>query len=539
MGGEDMKKIVFVVAFAAFAFAGCQKEVSFETSQTNDIVLTAISDNYPESKTVLDGVHVLWNNGDCIAVYNGNQVAEFSTDAADKSATADFTTTYAEFAAAENYLAVYPNSDGLAFEDGKVTVTVPASQTATSGSFDPKANVAVASGAANALQFKNVCSYLKFTVPANMTDLTKVVLSAKGGEALAGSVKAVCDDASFEVVSGVSSVVLEGSFEAGKSYYIAVLPGTLSQGFTLTMTRSGETSTMTTKTAFTFTRSHSANIGELYDGTWKVALEGCNVPAGTVMENNGDGYCVFNGNLSAGELKMRVLYENITLDPVTIPAEGWYHIILNINERTYKVYNQAVYVDLGNKELSATPWTNVNSAKASSVSLNDFNGNDSGFTLTVGSGFELYSTSNVTVTERGNYAYKGDILLMKVWYDGLTFSGTDKSTDSGVKNITISGLGLSATYDVRIVSVRFNGSKTARKTKFSINDSDAVTIQQGLMVGGTGYLNYEAVPINEYVAEFNDVKPTEEGNLEISVQAIATGKASDAHVNAIQIFRKL
>ena len=35
------------------------------------------------------------------------------------------------------------------------------------------------------------------------------------------------------------------------------------------------------------------------------------------------------------------------------------------------------------------------------------------------------------------------------------------------------------------------------------------------------------------------VKPTEEGNLEISVQAIATSKASDAHVNAIQIFRKL
>ena len=63
-----MKKIVFVAAFAALAFAGCQKEVSFETPQTNDIVLTAISDNYPESKTVLDGVHVLWNNGDCIAV---------------------------------------------------------------------------------------------------------------------------------------------------------------------------------------------------------------------------------------------------------------------------------------------------------------------------------------------------------------------------------------------------------------------------------------------------------------------------------------
>lgn len=362
MGGADMKKIVFVAAFAALAFAGCQKEVSFETPQTNDIVLTAISDNYPESKTVLDGAKVFWNNGDCIAVHNGSAVAEFSTAAEDKSATADFTTTNAKFAAAENYLAVYPNSNGLAFEEGKVTVTVPASQTATAGSFDPKANVAVASGAANALQFKNVCSYLKFTVPATMTDLTKVVLSAKGGEALAGSVKAVCADASFEVVSGVSSVALEGSFKAGKSYYIAVLPGTLAKGFTLTMTRSGDNSTMPTDKAFTFTRSRSANIGELYDGTWRVALEGSAVPEGAypvltqTLENENLFACLADLN-AGGSLSLRVLYENLyiattfsdgkavayttqnTPASITIPADGKYRIVLDKSAKQITIYS--------------------------------------------------------------------------------------------------------------------------------------------------------------------------------------------------------
>ena len=111
-----MKKIVFVAAFAALAFAGCQKEASIDAPKTNDIVLTAVSDNFPDSKTVLDGVKVLWNTGDRIAVYNGNEVAEFSTAAADKSATADFTTLSEGFAAANSYLAVYPYSDGLAFE---------------------------------------------------------------------------------------------------------------------------------------------------------------------------------------------------------------------------------------------------------------------------------------------------------------------------------------------------------------------------------------------------------------------------------------
>ena len=81
-----MKKIVFVAAFAALAFAGCQKEASIDAPKTNDSVLTAVSDNFPDSKTVLDGVKVLWNGGDRIAVYNGSEVAESST-AADKSAT--------------------------------------------------------------------------------------------------------------------------------------------------------------------------------------------------------------------------------------------------------------------------------------------------------------------------------------------------------------------------------------------------------------------------------------------------------------------
>lgn len=363
MGGADMKKIVFLAAFAALAFAGCQKEVSFDVPQTNEIVLTAISDNYPESKTVLDGVNVLWNTGDCIAVYNGNQVAEFSTDAADKSATADFTTTNVEFAAAENYLAVYPYSDGLAFADGKVNVTVPASQTATAGSFDPKANVAVASGAADALQFKNVCSYLKFTVPANMTDLSKVVLSANDGEKLAGSVKADCANASFEVVGeGASTTTLVGNFEAGKSYYIAVLPRTLASGFTLTMTRSGETSTMTTDKAFTFTRSRSANIGELYDGTWKVALEGTAVPEGSspvltqTLENANLFACLADLN-AGGSLSLRVLYENLyiattfsdgkavayttqnTPASITIPADGKYRIVLDKEASQITIYS--------------------------------------------------------------------------------------------------------------------------------------------------------------------------------------------------------
>lgn len=535
-----MKKNIFALTLAgAVALAGCQKETSpVAPEEVNPIVITALADIESNVKTTLDGASVLWNTSDKIAVYNGSVVAEFTTDVTDGSAKADFTTTNPSFSEAGSYLAAYPYSDGLSFSDGKVSLTVPEKQTAKAGSFALGANVAVASGAAESLQFKNVCAYLKFTVPSSMTDLTKVEFAANGEESVAGEVSVNVADASYSVTSGVSSVVLEGTFEAGKSYYIAVLPGTLEGGFTITMTRGESTTvTMNTTKAFTFTRSHSANIGELYDGTWKVALEGTAVPEVTYMENCGNGYCSFRGNLSAGELKMRVLYENLELGSVNIPSDGWYHILLDTTTGTYQVYTQDVFVDLGNVG-SKEPWVKVGSATAKDIALSDIQGEKTQMTLSVDSGFKLY-TASLSDTQGYNYTYKDDAILLQVWYDGLTFSSSDPSENSDVKNITISGLDSGSEYDVRVICVRNNATNAYRRTKCIIGEQN-VTINQGLK--NEEYGGWAKVPFNQYVGEFSGIKPSD-GKLEIGIQAISiTGpskKISDAHINAIQIFKKL
>ena len=539
MGGICMKKNIFVMAMAGAAvLAGCQKEVSSVAPDYNGIVITALSDNEPDAKTTLEGKQVLWNNSDEIAVYNGTAVAKFTTAAEDRSATADFTTENAEFDAVETYLAVYPYSEEVDFSGDKVAVTVPAVQTACAGSFAKGVNVAVAKGSSNALVFQNVCAYLKFTVPAGMEDLKKVVLAANGAnEYLAGKVEVSCDNASdLSVTDGVASVTLEGPFEAGKSYYMAVLPQTLSAGFTLTMTRGESAPTMETNKKFTFTRSRTANIGELYDGNWKVSLEGTAVPGGALMTNCGNGYCSFRGNLSKGDLTMRVLYENINLGTVSIPSEGWYHILLDTATREYQIYTQDVFVDLGNVGYQA-PWIKVGSATATNVQLNDINGVDSGMVLSLGNGFTLYSAA---LNDTGiNYDYKDDVILMKVWYDGLTFSNSDKTKDSDIKNISISGLDSSAEYDVRVVCARNNASYAARKTKFIIGD-DEITINQGFK--NEDYGGWTKIPFNQHVGEFSGIT-TSDGVLVIGVQALAVStsstQCSDAHVNAIQIFKKL
>ncbi|MGM9735728.1 MAG: hypothetical protein ACI3ZL_04890 [Candidatus Cryptobacteroides sp.] len=539
------KNIVVLIMAGAVALAGCQKEVPAVAPEFNEIVITAVADSQDATKTILDGVDVLWNNGDAIAVYNGTAVAEFVTALEANSTTADFTTENSEFQAAESYLAVYPYSAVASFADGKATVTVPATQTAKAGTFATGENVSVATGPATALAFKNVCGYLKFTVPAGMDDLTKVVLAANGeNEYLAGKVEVSCSDASYTVNDGATSVSLEGTFVAGQSYYMAVLPQTLASGFTLTMTRGETTSTMKTSKSFTFTRSRAASIGDLYDGTWKVALEGTAVPDGAVMTNCGNGYCSFRGNLSAGDLKMRVLYENTDLGTVSIPSDGWYHILLDTETKDYKIYTQDVFVDFGTTYVTSQPWYNIQDVSGS-FNPTDYNGTSTDISISLGEGIFSIFTPSSCDTSRGTYKYMDDEINLMVWSDAITFGGTKGNGNVGPKQIVLSGLDSGAKYEIRIVSTRFGGSISARIVDFyvvGLETSSSKQIKSGIAFesgNSNKYLNYESVPFEDFVARFCDCQPTEEGNLTLNVTAIDTGAACDAHVNAIQIFKQL
>ena len=136
-------------------------------------------------------------------------------------------------------------------------------------------------------------------------------------------------------------------------------------------------------------------------------------------------------------------------------------------------------------------------------------------------------------------------MRMTLWYDGLYVAGTKNAGDVGPKTLTLSGLDPNSTYDIRLVSVRFNGSKTARQTKFQLlgsQNSESLYIYQGIKISSSGtgvYPSYEAVPFEEYVAEFDSIAPKTTGDIDIQVTAIDTGTACDGHINAIQIFKNL
>lgn len=558
------KNLYFLMAVATMASVSCiNEENGMDQTPSEAVTITATAENDADSKTSLSSGKVLWHNADAVTVWNGKEAGEFTTADPDGSETVSFVASSLEYEGADEYLALYPHSESATFAEGKVTTQVKAVQEAYADGFAKGVNVAVAAGNDENLLFRNVCGYVKFTVPAGMTDLTKVEFEANGEEILAGNVNVtIADEPVAEVVSdGVSTVSLEGTFEAGKSYYIAVLPKTLESGFTMTLTRGEKTTEMSTTKPFTVTRSKAKPVGDLYDGTWQIRLEGTAVPEGlAAMTAYKNGVYSYRGQLLAGNLSLRVLYENLAvilsngnfttqpvadgISEVNITSDGYYHIILDTVRNTYKIYTQDVYVDLGARGETAAPWNNVKSATASTHTLKDSENNTTDVILTVGDGFKLYDSAT-SVDQRGNYYFGDDEMRMTLWYDGLYVAGTKNAGDVGPKTLTLSGLDPNSTYDIRLVSVRFNGSKTARQTKFQLlgsQNSESLYIYQGMKISSSGtgvYPSYEAVPFEEYVTEFDSIAPKNTGDIDIQVTAIDTGTACDGHINAIQIFKNL
>lgn len=236
-----------LMAMAAMAIISCNKEVAQIEKPEQDIpvrVFTAFADDNIKSdtKTSLDGVSVVWNEGDAITVYDGDINAYPS--AALTSADFNESTKRVEFKVAgmpqeaNVYYAVYPSgvSNGN-IQSGDLTISFPVAQVATASSFGPKANVAIAATPAegegvNDLQFYNVGGILALTISSdhiNVSDIASVRLSAGESKAMSGTITTsgvTNEDIAFDVTEGKNYVELVGSFTNGSTYYFCVLPGT-------------------------------------------------------------------------------------------------------------------------------------------------------------------------------------------------------------------------------------------------------------------------------------------------------------------------
>ena len=309
---------LLVAAVAAVAFVGCTSDDDFAPQRESSGVKQSLTFTanvngggakcyaYGRQKTHLmtDGCSVAFDAGDAISVFDGvsnNNV--FTTQ--DEGATATFMGEAVETA---NYTALYPYQEDASLDGTTLTAALPTEQKAVAGTFDPQANLSVATTTKEAMSFgfKNVCALVKFETTET---LTKVVLQGNSNENVAGTLSIDMSNADAPTVTGSApSITLlpaegETAISAG-TYYIAVLPQTFVQGFTIESYKEGSEEAdrvLRIDESITLTRSSIIDFGSIVAngheyvdlgivvGGYKVLWATTNVGA-TTPEAHGDYY---------------------------------------------------------------------------------------------------------------------------------------------------------------------------------------------------------------------------------------------------------
>ena len=260
--------IAMLMAMASCSSSDDEVAEIKEESKLVPMTFTATQESNAETRTALDaGSQVLWKTGDKISVFDGqgNRTFTLTEDVEDGkfSGTAS--------SQATSFTAVYPYTEGATLEkDGSVSgITLPAEQTATLYSFDPKAALMMAVSTTDKkynLDFKNAVSLIKLQIEF---PCKKIVLTANEDIAGTGTLTYNNGAPSISFTSNQSKTITlkpaTGKYlKKGDQYFIVVPPITLTKGFSISFHASDEycVYTRTSTKSNTFNRSKFKHIGK-------------------------------------------------------------------------------------------------------------------------------------------------------------------------------------------------------------------------------------------------------------------------------------
>ena len=232
-----------------FILASCQREQDWGGAP--DIKAKVESEQKTRTSISVDETGagtIYWNPADKIDVFFGTSKATYTSQNSSDAMTAVFKTTDSvsgSDVSSTNIWGLYPSNSSSTCNGSSVTTTLPSTQYGVPNTFDDDLFLAVAHSSTTDLQFFNVCGGIKFNLAYD--DIKKISFCGNYKEPLAGRVSISFENGvpKATVISGVSEITLlpkSGStFEQGVDYYIALLPCSLFDGFSMTFTKTDGT----------------------------------------------------------------------------------------------------------------------------------------------------------------------------------------------------------------------------------------------------------------------------------------------------------
>ena len=234
-----MKKAFFILA-AALLVLGCEKDnrPTGNTEPEGIAVTLSATIGASGSRVAIQSdddetFNHLWEEDDQIRVFDGSgHGADFDLDGYDAlnpSNTAEFSGTFAYAVSGAVYPAANPSA---AFDGSNFTVTFPATQAYVAGTYDPAANVYVATCDGTTLSFKSLQCYVRVALWSETasTAVDHIVVSSVDGEKIAGLATVSASGnitmdpsaSSSITLSCASPVTLSDNSAAPTWFYIAV-----------------------------------------------------------------------------------------------------------------------------------------------------------------------------------------------------------------------------------------------------------------------------------------------------------------------------
>lgn len=244
-----MKKVTLAIALAALTlFAGCKKDTT--TTMTSTLKASIEQNQGDGSRTALNPTNgaITWNVGDQILVSNGSSTKTFTLTGEAGQTIGTFTCS-GEYALGTNNMAVYPATG--TFSGNTLSVTLPAEQNGTLGTFANGANPMLAVSETDNLTFTSLCGVLGLSLKGDNIAITAIEVVDNGtgdNSMLCGAFTADCNASqpvlAYAGSNGSNSVRLNIATtltSEAKEFYIVLPVGTLASanGFTLNLYNGG------------------------------------------------------------------------------------------------------------------------------------------------------------------------------------------------------------------------------------------------------------------------------------------------------------
>lgn len=205
-----------------------------------------------------------WAAGDAISVNGAASTALAADSPYVGTAKATFDV---EVVSASQYYYAYPASALSSYSTGSARITLPATQSLSSDSYDPSAFIMVGKGSSKSLDFSPMMSAIKLTVPGTYdARISSIMFESLGSAKISGPF--TTDFSGLTPASGATSLVNgfipEDGYAFGSSIFLLIPAQTYSGGMRFTI-RATDGTQMTTSTTASFT----ATAGKVYPLTTK------------------------------------------------------------------------------------------------------------------------------------------------------------------------------------------------------------------------------------------------------------------------------